>query len=137
MADTLIGELNYRDMGIGSVTPSHLIELVTLVKSKTLTDRNAIEVLRTILDGVLQKKPAGTPTQVVARLDLGATDSGIVHAAIADVIREQPQAVADYDSGKKEAFMFLIGQVMKKTRGKADPAELNVMLRNALDRRVQ
>ncbi len=52
VADTLIGELNYRDMGIGSVTPSHIIDLVNLVKSKTLTDKNAIDVLRTILDGI-------------------------------------------------------------------------------------
>jgi aspartyl-tRNA(Asn)/glutamyl-tRNA(Gln) amidotransferase subunit B len=94
-------------------------------------------VLRIILDGILNKQSAGTPSQVVARLDLGATDSGLVPAAIADVIKEQPQAVADYDSGKKGAFMFLIGQVMKKTKGKADPAELNTMLRNALDGRKQ
>jgi aspartyl-tRNA(Asn)/glutamyl-tRNA(Gln) amidotransferase subunit B len=133
----LIGELNYRDMGIGSVTPSHVIDLVNLVKSRTLTDKNAIEVLRTILDSIMQKQPAETPSQVVKRLDLGATDSGIVPAALSEVIREQPQAVADYASGKKEAFMFLIGQVMKKTRGKADPAELNAMLRKALEGREQ
>jgi aspartyl-tRNA(Asn)/glutamyl-tRNA(Gln) amidotransferase subunit B len=137
IADTLIGELNYRDMGIGSVVPSHIIELVSLVRAKTLTDKNAIEVLRIILDGTLNKQSAGTPSQVVTRLDLGATDSGLVPAAIADVIKEQPQAVADYDSGKKGAFMFLVGQVMKKTKGKADPAELNTMLRNTLDGRKQ
>jgi aspartyl-tRNA(Asn)/glutamyl-tRNA(Gln) amidotransferase subunit B len=112
-----------------------MIDLVNLVKSKTLTDKNAIEVLRTVLDGILHKHPAETPSQVVSRLDLGAADSGIVPAAISEVISEQPQAVADYDSGKKEAFMFLIGQVMKKTKGRADPAELNKMLRNALDGR--
>jgi len=100
-----------------------------------VTDKNAIEVLRIILDGIIQKQPAETPSQVVARLDLGATDSGVVPAAISEVIREQPQAVTDYDSGKKEAFMFLVGQVMKKTKGKADPAELNSLLRNALDER--
>ena len=134
VADTLLGELNYRDMGIASVAPSDIIELVNLVRSKTLTDKNAIEVIRAILDGILRNEPAGTPSQVVARLDLGATGSGVVPAAITEVIREQPQAVADYESGKKEAFMFLVGQVMKKTRGKADPEELNAMLRNALDR---
>jgi aspartyl-tRNA(Asn)/glutamyl-tRNA(Gln) amidotransferase subunit B len=137
VADTLIGELNYRDMGIGSVSPSHIIELVTLVRSKTLTDKNAIDVLRTILDDTFNRQPVETPAQVVARLDLGATEGGIVPAAISEVIREQPQAVADYESGKKEAFMFLVGQVMKKTRGKADPAELNAMLRKALDRGEQ
>jgi aspartyl-tRNA(Asn)/glutamyl-tRNA(Gln) amidotransferase subunit B len=135
VADTLIGELNYRDMGIGAVTPSNMIDLVNLVKAKTLTDKNAIEVLRIILDGIMHKQPAETPSQVVARLDLGASDSGIVPAAISEVICEQPGAVADFESGKKEAFMFLIGQVMKKTKGKADPVELNTMLRNALEGR--
>ncbi|MEI6293510.1 MAG: Asp-tRNA(Asn)/Glu-tRNA(Gln) amidotransferase subunit GatB [Methanomicrobiales archaeon] len=137
VADTLLGELNYRDMGIAAVNPSHIIDLVNLVKSKILTDKNAIEVLRIILDGIMQKHPDETPSQVVARLDLGSVDNGIVPAAISEVIREQPQAVADYESGKKEAFMFLVGQVMKKTRGKADPAELNTLLRNALDGRQQ
>jgi aspartyl-tRNA(Asn)/glutamyl-tRNA(Gln) amidotransferase subunit B len=137
VADTLIGELNYRDMGIGLVMPSQMIDLVNLVKSKTLTDKNAIEVLRVVLDGILNKQPAETPSQIVARLDLGTADRGIVPAAISEVISEQPQAVADYDSGKKEAFMFLIGQVMKKTKGKADPAELNAMLRDAMDGRVK
>ncbi len=61
VADTLIGELNYRDMGIGSVTPSHIIELVNLVKAKTLTDKNAIEVLRIILDGILQQAACRDP----------------------------------------------------------------------------
>ncbi len=133
VADTLIGELNYRDMGIGAVTPAHMTDLINLVESKTITDKNAIDVLRTILDGILKKEPAGTPSQIVARLDLGASESDVAPAAISEVIREQPQAIADYKSGKKGAFMFLIGQVMKKTRGKADPAELNRMLQAALD----
>ena len=61
VADTLIGELNYRDMGIGSVAPSHIIDLVNLVKAKTLTDKNAIEVLRIILDGILQQAAGRDP----------------------------------------------------------------------------
>lgn len=137
VADTLLGELNYRDMGIASVTPAHIIELVSLVKSRKLTDKNAIEVLRIILDGIHGGQPVETPSQVVARLDLGSADSGVVPAAISEVINEQPQAVSDYDSGRKEAFMFLIGQVMKKTKGKADPGELNTLLKEALDGRAR
>ncbi|HPA07931.1 MAG TPA: Asp-tRNA(Asn)/Glu-tRNA(Gln) amidotransferase GatCAB subunit B, partial [Methanoregulaceae archaeon] len=41
---------------------------------------------------------------------------------------EQPQAVADFAAGKKEAFNFLVGQVMKKTRGRAKPADVNQVL---------
>jgi aspartyl-tRNA(Asn)/glutamyl-tRNA(Gln) amidotransferase subunit B len=137
VADTLLGELNYRDMSIGSVNPVHITGLLDLVKSKTLTDKNAVIVLRTILDEIQMKKSVENPSEIVARLDLGAGESSVVHDAIKEVLVEQPQAVLDFDSGKKEAFMFLVGQVMKKTKGKADPGELNGMLRQALEGRAK
>ena len=137
IADTLLGELNYRDMNISAVSPPHVAELVNLVKEKKITDKNAIEVLRIHLDEIHEKKPVETPGAIMARLELGSVDSGLVPAAIHEVLKEQPRAVEDYASGKKEAFMFLIGQVMKKTKGRADPAELNSLLREALEREVK
>ncbi len=49
-ADTLIGELNYRDMSIDAVDPAGFTELLTLVKAGTITDKSGIEVLRVMLD---------------------------------------------------------------------------------------
>jgi len=48
------------------------------------------------------------------------------------VLASQPGAVEDFRKGKKGAFNFLVGQVMKKTRGCADPAEVNRMLADEL-----
>jgi Asp-tRNA(Asn)/Glu-tRNA(Gln) amidotransferase B subunit len=55
-------------------------------------------------------------------------DVNPILTAINETLTEQPKAVDDYRKGKKGAFNFLIGQLMKKTRGCADPAELNRLL---------
>ena len=71
---------------------------------------------------------------IVQRLNLGMTkgDTAAISSAIAEAIRENPKAIGDYRAGKGGALNFLVGQVMKKTRGKADPEELNRMLVEAL-----
>ncbi|MFQ6072801.1 MAG: Asp-tRNA(Asn)/Glu-tRNA(Gln) amidotransferase GatCAB subunit B, partial [Methanosarcinales archaeon] len=56
----------------------------------------------------------------VKKKGLLKADSDQVLKAIEEVIKENPNAVQDYQSGKVEALNFLVGQVMKKTRGRAD-----------------
>jgi aspartyl-tRNA(Asn)/glutamyl-tRNA(Gln) amidotransferase subunit B len=132
IADTLLGELNYRDMGISQVDPAHMVDLLHLIAAKNVTDKNAVEVMRVMLDEIHEKKSVEMLSAIIKRLDLGATTGGVLPGAVREVINEQPQAVSDYFSGKKEAFMFLVGQVMKKTKGRADPGELNRELKWAL-----
>ena len=69
-ADTLIGELNYRDMSIDAVDPAGFTELLTLVKAGTITDKSGIEVLRVMLDQRRDNQPCETPAAIVDRLDL-------------------------------------------------------------------
>jgi len=83
-------------------------------------------VLRIVLDGDEH------PDAVVERLGLAVTGDDTVSAAIAEVIAEFPQAVADYRAGRGNAINYLAGQVMKKTRGQADPRELGRRLADAL-----
>jgi aspartyl-tRNA(Asn)/glutamyl-tRNA(Gln) amidotransferase subunit B len=137
IADTLIGELNYRDMSLDTVEPAAMTDLVRLVKAGTITDKSGVEVLRVMLDRRLHGEPAETADAIVKRLNLARTtgDTGALAAAIEDAITENPRALGDYRAGKAGALNFLVGQVMKKTRGKADPAELNRMLVQALDNR--
>ena len=134
-ADTLIGELNYRDMTIELVEPADFAGLLALLKDGRITDRNGVDVLRVMLDERLKKEPAESADTIVKRLNLGLTkgDTGAISSAIADAIRENPKAIEDYRAGKAGALNFLVGQVMKKTRGKADPGELNRMLVEALN----
>ena len=90
-----------------------------------------------MLDQRLKNEPCETPAAIVARLNLAKTsgDTGAVSAAVEEAIAENPRALEDYRAGKAGALNFLVGQVMKKTRGKADPAMLNRMLAEALKKR--
>ena len=130
VADRLLGELNYRDMAITDVSGrlDEFTRLVELVAEGEITTRNAEEVvLRTMLDEGLG------PDEVVGREGLGKTNDDAVAAAVAEAIEENPEAVADYHAGEDGAINFLVGQVMGKTGGSADPGTVNELLRAELE----
>jgi aspartyl-tRNA(Asn)/glutamyl-tRNA(Gln) amidotransferase subunit B len=149
IADTLIGELNYRTMSIDAVDAAGFTELLTLLKEGTITDKSGIEVLRVMLDQRLSNQSCETPPAIVDRLNLrkgsfaASAQSGAechpgvdpIRTSITEVLMEHPSAVEDYRKGKKGAFNFLIGQLMKKTRGCADPGELNRLLTEELEKK--
>jgi aspartyl-tRNA(Asn)/glutamyl-tRNA(Gln) amidotransferase subunit B len=60
------------------------------------------------------------------------TDTSAIEAAIAEVMARNPQQLADYRAGKDKLFGFFVGQVMKATQGKANPAQLNELLKQKL-----
>jgi aspartyl-tRNA(Asn)/glutamyl-tRNA(Gln) amidotransferase subunit B len=137
IADTLIGELNYRDMSLNRVEPSAITGLLEILEKGLITDKSGIEVLRVMLDQRLKNEGVETPQAIVVRLNLAKTagDSGAIVAAIEEAITDNPKALEDYRAGKAGALNFLVGQVMKKTRGKADPGELNRLLTESLKNR--
>jgi aspartyl-tRNA(Asn)/glutamyl-tRNA(Gln) amidotransferase subunit B len=118
-------------------------ELLFLVKEGTITDKGGVEVLRAILDQLKESGRCETPRECVDRIGLkvliispeGPAGSGdpIVQAA-KETIDENIQAVIDYRNGRKEALNFLVGQVMKKTRGCAKPADVNRILIDLIDK---
>ncbi|KAF5057113.1 Aspartyl/glutamyl-tRNA(Asn/Gln) amidotransferase subunit B [anaerobic digester metagenome] len=126
VADTLLGELNYRNLSITTVDAARFRSLLALRKAGTITDRSGVDVLRAVLD------TPEDPVSIVERLGLAVTGEDIVASAIAEVLAEQPQAVADYRAGKGNALNYLAGQVMKKTRGRADPRDVGRRLAEAL-----
>jgi aspartyl-tRNA(Asn)/glutamyl-tRNA(Gln) amidotransferase subunit B len=65
----------------------------------------------------------------LARID----DEGAVEVAVRAALDAHADAVAQYRAGKQQTFGFLVGQVMKATKGKANPALVNAMLRRILD----
>jgi aspartyl-tRNA(Asn)/glutamyl-tRNA(Gln) amidotransferase subunit B len=137
IADTLIGELNYRDMGLDKLEPAAMTGLVLLLKARTITDKSGVEILRVMLDQRLKGERTEAPETFVKRLNLAKTtsDTSAIAAAIEAAVNENPKAIEDFQAGKAGALNFLVGQVMKKTRGKADPGELNRMLSETLKRR--
>jgi aspartyl-tRNA(Asn)/glutamyl-tRNA(Gln) amidotransferase subunit B len=124
-------------MSLDSVEPAAMRGLVQLVQAGTITDKSGVDILRVMLDQRLKNEPAETPAAIVKRLNLARTtgDTGAIATAIEEAITENPRAIEDYTAGKGGALNFLVGQVMKKTRGKADPAELNRMLAEALKKK--
>jgi len=130
VADELLGELNYRDMAVTEVDDrlDEVKRLVELVADEEITAKNAKEV---VLRGMLDD--GDDPEDIVDREALGKTDDDAVAAAVAEAIEENPDAVADYADGDDGAINFLVGQVMGKTGGSADPGTVNEKLRAALE----
>ena len=114
IADVLKGELNYRDLGIKAFTSANMVSLIKLLAGDKITDASGNQIIRIALD------EGGTPDEIVAAKGLLKAGGDLVTTAVEEAIAENPQAVEDYRSGKQEAVNFLMGQVMKKTRGRAD-----------------
>ena len=125
------------------VKPENLGELVTLTKDGVLSSKLAKVTLTK--DGVLSSKLAKkvfaemlknsdkTPKQLVKELGLEqVSDEGAIAAIVDEVLAENPQSVADYKAGKDKAIGFLVGQVMKKSRGKANPGMVNKLLKEKM-----
>ncbi|WP_439025472.1 Asp-tRNA(Asn)/Glu-tRNA(Gln) amidotransferase subunit GatB [Haloarchaeobius sp. DT45] len=130
VADNLLGELNYRDMEITDVAHrlDEFTRLVELVAEDEITTKNAEEI---VLRGMLDDGDA--PDDIVDREGLGKTGEDEVATAVQEAIDENPEAVSDYYDGEGGALNFLVGQVMQKTQGSADPGTVNEKLRAALD----
>jgi aspartyl-tRNA(Asn)/glutamyl-tRNA(Gln) amidotransferase subunit B len=124
--DVLQGELNYRGLNLDAFRPNFLIDVITNMNQGTITEKAAVEVIRTVLD------TGGTPCEIIDAQALHAAPIEQVTAAVTQAIEENPQAVDDYHGGKKGALNFLVGQVMKKTRGRADPTLTNRLIREQL-----
>ena len=131
VADELLGELNYRDMQITDVADcfDEIERLVELVAADEITAKNARE---TVLRGMLDDRDA--PDEIVEREGLGKTSGDAVRDAVEAAIDENPDAVSDYHDGEDGAINFLVGQVMQKTGGSADPGDVNRRLREELAR---
>ena len=109
------------------VTPTSLAELVDLQDARTISSTQAKEVLEEMFN-------TGTgPKQVVEAKGMSQlTDSSAVLPAVEEALTSNPQAVEDYMNGKETAVKFLVGQVMKISKGKADPALVNTLLEEQL-----
>ncbi len=131
VADVLKGELNYRGMSMREalkrVSPENFVRLLKMLRSGEIAERAAVEILREMLDR------GGSPEEILRRKHLKRLSSAEIEHAVDEVISEHAKAVSDFKAGKKEALNFLVGQVLKKTRGRADPKEA----RNILAQKLQ
>jgi aspartyl-tRNA(Asn)/glutamyl-tRNA(Gln) amidotransferase subunit B len=128
VADYLKGELNYRDRDIrDTFGPDKMVYILQQFRSGAITDKGAVEIIRTLLD------EGGEPQDVIKNKNLAKVESDITRTACAEVLKENVTAIEDFRSGKAQALNYLVGMVMKKTRGRADPTEVNLLLRELLE----
>lgn len=115
------------ELSQSKVTPEHVAELVNLIEEGKISSRIAREVFAEAFH------TGRMPARIVEEKGLvQISDRDSLRQIVAEVIEENPAAVGDYRSGKKQAAGFLVGQVMKKTRGKANPQLVNELIREIL-----
>lgn len=73
------------------------------------------------------------PKDLVKELGLEqVSDTGAIEKFVDEALAENPQSVADYKAGKDKAIGFLVGQIMKKSKGKANPGMVQQLLKQKL-----
>ena len=123
------GALNKLGLGIENspISADALGGLVDLISDSTISGRIAKDVFEEML---ASSKPAA---QIVEEKGLRqVTDTGAIEKAIDQILAANADKVAEYKSGKDKLFGFFVGQVMKATGGKANPAMLNDLLKKKL-----
>ena len=105
------------------ISAKHLGEMVNLIKKGVLSSKLAKKVFAEML------KSDKAPSVLVKELGLEqVSDAGAIQAMVDEVIAANPQSVADFKAGKDKAIGFLVGQIMKKSRGKANPGMVNQLI---------
>lgn len=112
-----------------SFSAAHLARLVDLADEGAVNNTVAKEVFEQIFLHDVD------PDQYIEEHGLKTiSDTGLLTQVITQAMADHPQSVTDYRNGKKKAMGYLVGQVMKAMKGKADPALVNQMLREALEK---
>jgi aspartyl-tRNA(Asn)/glutamyl-tRNA(Gln) amidotransferase subunit B len=116
-----------RDIAGSPVTPEMLGGIVARVGDGTISGKAAKQVFEVMW------RLGGTADQIIEREGLRqVSDAGAIEKVVEEVLSANARQVADYRAGKEKAFNSLVGQVMKATRGKANPAQVNEILRKKL-----
>lgn len=117
----ILGELNKSEENTIDdlfIRPNMIVELVTLVNDKKISSDQAKKVFTKMLEEKL------TPKEIVKKYDMEVIeDSGLIESLVNEVISENQKAIEDYHNGRTNMLDYLVGQVMKKSKGKANPVE--------------
>jgi aspartyl-tRNA(Asn)/glutamyl-tRNA(Gln) amidotransferase subunit B len=132
-ANWVMGELSGwlnkegREITDSPVTPAALGQLLQRIQDNTISGKLAKDVFEAMWAG------QGTADEVIEQKGLKQiTDTSAIEQIIDEVMQANPQQLADFRSGKDKLFGFFVGQVMKASKGKANPQQVNELLRQKL-----
>lgn len=125
----LLGYLNANNLELDDVkiTSQGLGEMIQLIEKGTISTK----IAKTVFKGILET--GKSPAQIVEEQGLvQISDEGAIVAIVDQIIAANPQSVEDFRAGKDKAIGFLVGQIMKETKGKANPGLVNKLLMERL-----
>ena len=132
ITSVILGHVNKYELDISKifVTPKMLADLISLVENNTISSKQAKEVLYKALTEEME------PTLIVEKEGLkqiGSADQ--IMQIVEEVLNENPTSIDQYKSGKTNILDYLVGQIMKKTRGQANPAMARSMMQEEIEKR--
>lgn len=129
----LMGEiaayLKEEKLGINDtkLTPANLVELVNLIEKGTISNNIGKQIIFTML------KEGTNASQIVEKQGLNQiSDEGALKEIVQKIVNSNPEQVESYKAGKVQLFGFFVGQVMKETKGRANPKTVNDLLKEVL-----
>ena len=115
------------EISLSPVSPERLAKLLSRILDRTLSNKMAKEVFDAMWAG------EGDPDAIIDRKGLRQiSDAGAIEKLVDEVLAANAKQVEDFRAGKEKAFNSLVGQVMKASKGKANPAQVNEILRRKL-----
>lgn len=129
IANELLGRLNAEGKGIeeSKVSASQLGDLISRIESQEISGK----IAKTVFDEMFSS--GKNPSEIIQEKGfVQISDTGAIEAAIDKVIAANPKQVADYKAGKDKLLGFFVGQVMKETKGQANPGIVNELVKKKL-----
>jgi aspartyl-tRNA(Asn)/glutamyl-tRNA(Gln) amidotransferase subunit B len=129
LSNWLMGEVNAflkdknKEISDIPMTPEALVNMIKLIEKGTISSKIAKKVFKELIE------KGGDPEKIVKDKGLvQISDEGEIQKMVNETLDENPQSIADFQNGKDKAIGFLVGQIMKASKGKANPQMVNQLL---------
>lgn len=136
LSNWLMGEVsaflnnNSKEIDETPLTPANLGKMIKLIENGTISSKIAKQVFKEMIE------KGGDPEAIVKEKGLvQISDEGAIREFVVAVLDRNPQSIEDFKNGKDKAIGFLVGQVMKETKGKANPPMVNKLIAEELKNR--
>ncbi|SFE62674.1 aspartyl/glutamyl-tRNA(Asn/Gln) amidotransferase subunit B [Bacillus sp. OV194] len=136
LSNWLMGEVSAflntesKEIGETPLTPGNLAKMIKLIEDGTISSKIAKKVFKEMIEN------GGDPQTIVKEKGLvQISDEGAIREFVVAVLDRNPQSIEDFKNGKDKAIGFLVGQVMKETKGKANPPLVNKLIAEELKNR--